>query len=337
MQIEIDQEQGGLPNAVKLEGRILNYGSRDSEIPEMIIPKNEAIVMTCNNDQSCIGILGFIIHSIDQGCTPILSIGLRQEFAWVLESVTRIPYASGLMMKQTFGFGVVALLLAGCFWRGGDPGPAAAQRLIRVDWYGEQSFKIQSSLGTSILTNPFAPGTTSFEVPKGPEPDILLVSHEESKANYVDIVDNNPRIFRGSVGVGTNSASGISILGVPTFLDPESQDITGMNVIYRWTMDGLRFCFLGNVRGALTPEQISRIGAVDVLFVPVGTQGLSIVDRDAIVAALRPWVVIPMGSYAAVSRYASGFSTVYRLNSNGALLSRERLPAQQTVLLFRAP
>lgn len=242
------------------------------------------------------------------------------------------------MMRRILAFGALAILFSGCFfWSGGETSVPAAQRLIRVDWYGEQCFRIQSSLGISILTNPFAPGTTSFTAPKGPEPDILLVTHEETNANYIDIVDNNPRIFRGSVGVGTNSASGINILGVPTFLNQETQDVTGMNVIFRWAMDGLRFCFLGNVREALTPEQISRIAAVDVLFVPVGTQGLSIVDRNAIVAALRPRVVIPMGSAAAVSRYASGFSAVYRLNSSGALLSRERLPAQQTVLLFRTP
>jgi L-ascorbate metabolism protein UlaG (beta-lactamase superfamily) len=231
----------------------------------------------------------------------------------------------------------LALALTGCFGGGRQTSEPAAQRLVRVDWYGWQCFRIKSTLGLTILTNPFAPGSTEFSPPKNLAPDAILVTTEDATANYIDLVDNTPHILRGSVGIGVNNASGVRILGVPVFKNPDSQDVSGMNVIYRWSMDGLRFCFLGGLNTLPTPQDLSRIGRVDVLFLPVSGSDLTTVQRQQLIEQLRPQVIIPMGSLSATSRFASGFTSVYRLNRPAALLSREALPAQPTVLLFPAP
>jgi L-ascorbate metabolism protein UlaG (beta-lactamase superfamily) len=231
----------------------------------------------------------------------------------------------------------LALTLTGCFGGGARQAPEAAQRLVRVDWYGYQCFRIKSTLGLSILTNPFAPGSTDFATPKNLAPDALLVTTEDTTANYIDLVDNTPQILRGSVGVGMNNASGLRILGVPAFRNPDTQDVSGMNVIYKWSMDGLQFCFLGELNTLPAAQDLSRLGHVDVLFVPVSGTDLTTAQRQQIIAQLRPQVIIPMGSLSAMSRFASGYTSVYRLNRAAALLSREALPAQPTVLLFPAP
>ncbi|MGC1480403.1 MAG: MBL fold metallo-hydrolase [Chthoniobacterales bacterium] len=233
----------------------------------------------------------------------------------------------------------LAFSLTGCglFSRDTSSAAASPQRMIRVDWYGYQCFRIKSALGISVLTNPFSAGSTSFSVPEGLTPEILLVTNEDSDVNNIDLVDNSPSIYRGSVGMGTNTSAGVRILGVPVFTNPDVQDIAGMNVVYRWQMDGLKFCFLGEIDSALSKADASKIGAVDVLFLPVSGTKLTSGERADIVERLRPRVIIPMGSATAVRSYASGFTSVYPLNGNAALLSREALPAQQTVLLFKAP
>ncbi len=248
-------------------------------------------------------------------------------------------------MFRCLAFIAFAALLTGCgvlnrinpFHRDRGQPAETAQRMIRVDWYGYQCFRIKSALGISILTNPFSPGSTSFPVPTGLAPEILLVTNEDSDVNNIDLVTNTPSIYRGSVGMGTNTSSGVRILGVPVFANPEVQEISGMNVVYRWSMDGLKFCFLGEIDSALSKEDASKIGAVDVLFLPVSGTALTSTERADIVTRLRPRVIVPMGSAPAVRTYASGFTSVYPLNGNAALLSREALPAQQTVLLFQAP
>jgi L-ascorbate metabolism protein UlaG (beta-lactamase superfamily) len=237
----------------------------------------------------------------------------------------------------------IVLSLAGCsgLWPFSRPAATSEsspqQRLVRVDWYGYQCFRIKSALGISILTNPFAAGTTDFSEPKNLAPELILSTTESADANYVDLVDNTPHILRSSVGVGTNTSSGIRILGVPVFKHPEVQDVTGMNVIYRWSMDGLKFCFLGELQSLPTPQDLSRLGNVDVLFVPVSDTDLTSAQLQQIIQQLRPQVVVPMGKLSDMNRFATGYTSVYRLNGTAALLSREALPAVQTVLLFRAP
>ncbi len=248
-------------------------------------------------------------------------------------------------MFRCLFFVALTVLLTGCgllnrvnlFSRGVNQPAETAQRMIRVDWYGYQCFRIKSALGISILTNPFSPGSTSFSVPSGLSPEILLVTNEDSDVNNIDLVTNTPSIYRGSVGMGTNTSSGVRILGVPVFTNPEVQEIAGMNVVYRWSMDGLKFCFLGEIDSALSKSDAAKIGTVDVLFLPVSGTSLTSAERTDIVARLRPRVIVPMGSSPAVRTFASGFTSVYPLNGNAALLSREALPAQQTVLLFQAP
>ena len=218
--------------------------------------------------------------------------------------------------------------LAGC---GGRETPTAATgpRQVRIDWLGNQSFKISSSIGTSILTDPYVSGTNGRSLPSPLKPDIVLVSHERSDANNIDAVDNQPAIFRGSVAMGINNSSGIRIRGVPTFRDPGQQAVEGMNIVFAWTMDGMRFCFLGSLVGPLTPDQISEIGTVDVLFVPVGGS-LSPESRETVLAQLRPRLVIPMG------RGAGGWTTgrIHSVPGRSVSLSRDILPLQTMTILF---
>lgn len=245
------------------------------------------------------------------------------------------------MIARLLTLTALALSLTGCglwpFHKSAQPEAQGQQRLVRIDWFGHQCFRIRSTLGISILTNPFAPGTTGFAQPKGLAPEVVLSTTESPDANYVDMVDNTPNLLRSSVGVGTNVASGIRILGVPIFKNPESQDVAGMNVIYNWTMDGLRFCFLGKLDTLPSPQDLSRLGRPDVLFMPVSGTELTGAQRQQIITQLRPQVIVPMGDFSAMSRFASGYTSVYRLGGSAALLSREALPAVQTVLLFRAP
>ncbi len=243
------------------------------------------------------------------------------------------------MITVRFFFLVVlpALALAGCGGGSIQQPAAGPQRIVRVDWYGQQCFRIKSALGIAILTNPFAAGSTSFSPPKNLTPEIVLVTTEKLDANNVDLVDNTPHILRGSVGVGASTIAGMRIQGFPVFSNPEQQNVDGMNVIYRWSMDGLKFCFLGDLDALPAPGDLDRIGKVDVLFMPVSGVDLTGAQRQQIVAQLRPQIIVPMGSLGAMNGFASGYTSVYRLTRSAALLSRDALPAVPTVLLFPAP
>jgi L-ascorbate metabolism protein UlaG (beta-lactamase superfamily) len=223
-------------------------------------------------------------------------------------------------------------LLAGC--GGTEETTPVRSRYVRVDWLGHETFVIISSIGKKVLTNPYAPGTTGRVLPRGLRPDVLLVSTERSDANFVDAFDNSPTTFRGAMGIGANNAAGLRIRGIATY---ESQEAEGsnLNLIFAWTLEGMRFCYLGNVQRQLTPAQAQQVGPVDVLFMPVGLPDeLTDVERRTIVAQLHPRMIILMGRSEAFSSFASQFPKIYRPSRPSILLSREILPPRQMVVVF---
>ncbi|HEY5812030.1 MAG TPA: MBL fold metallo-hydrolase, partial [Terrimicrobiaceae bacterium] len=222
----------------------------------------------------------------------------------------------------------LCLLLAGC------AGPSETlplrPRYIRVDWLGHESFLFTSSIGKKVLTNPYGPGTTGQVFPRGLRPDLLLVSTERSDANYVDAFENSPTTFRGAMGIGINNAAGLRIHGIPTYSNPAKEGGGEMNLVFAWSLEGVRFCFLGNVEHPLTASQIQQIGPTDVLFIPVGLPpALADAGRKTIVAQLRPRLIVLMGRPDEVSAFASQFPRVRRLSKPSILLSKEILPAEQ--------
>jgi L-ascorbate metabolism protein UlaG (beta-lactamase superfamily) len=227
----------------------------------------------------------------------------------------------------------VCLLLAGC--AGPVETTPARPRYVRVDWLGHESFVITSSIGKKIVTNPYGPGATGRQFPHGLRPDVLLVSTERSDANFVDAFDNSPTTFRGAMGIGVNNAAGLGIRGIPTYKNAAGEGAGDLNLVFVWVLEGMRFCFLGNIEHPLTSAQIRQIGPVDVLFMPVGLpSGLTDAARRAIVSQLPPRLIILMGRSEAFSSFASQFPKVYRPSKPSILLSKEILPIEQLVVVL---
>jgi L-ascorbate metabolism protein UlaG (beta-lactamase superfamily) len=206
-------------------------------------------------------------------------------------------------------------------------------RTARVDWLGHQSFLITTSLGNKILTNPFFPGTSSRDMPANLKPDVVLISHESKESNNTDVYENYPVVFRGSVGMGINNAGGTRIRGLPILPDPSRPDPMKMNLVFSWTTDGMKMCFLGNPAVPLTASEAAQIGFVDVLFLPVGGN-LSAGQRAQVVSQLRPRIIFPMGRSGEIASWSSGFAKVHRIEGRSVLLNREALPMEPVALVF---
>jgi L-ascorbate metabolism protein UlaG (beta-lactamase superfamily) len=126
------------------------------------------------------------------------------------------------------------------------------------------------------------------------EADLLLVTHEHGDHNAVDVVGGAPHILRSTAGTFDSPVG--EVIAVASEHDDVAGTKRGPNTIFRFTLDGLRFCHFGDFgQAALRAEQKQAIGAVDVLFLPVGggpTVGGE--SAAAIVRALRPRLVVPM-------------------------------------------
>jgi len=223
------------------------------------------------------------------------------------------------------------LLLVSCSSRVKQHKVDRGPQVVHVNWFGQNCFLFTSSIGTTLLTDPFDPAATHLAKPKGVRSDIVLISQENSNVNHAEFVTNSPQVFRSASGVGANRSYGMLIRGVPTFVNPGVPNILGMNVIYTWTMDGVRFCHLGSLRNEILDQDIVAIGDVDVLFIPYGNEGnLTDAKRAKIAEQLRARIIVPMGA-----RLGTGGlrGKVVHLGSRSFDVAKAELPSETTILV----
>src|ERR1700675_1106356 len=220
---------------------------------------------------------------------------------------------------------LVVLLLAGCRARhkhneAANVGP----REVTIEWLGHGCFRVTSSIGLTIITDPFNPHATG-KVTTVPA-DVILITHEDDSSNYTDLVSGSPIIFRSSMASGVNRASGVLVRGIQTSSESLAASVK-LNVAYTWAMDGIRFCDLGAIEDALTPSEALNIGNVDVLFVPFGgSPNFTDAKRRLTIERLRPKIIVPM-----MGGSPSGASNIVRIRGNRFTLTSSQLPTTTTV------
>jgi L-ascorbate metabolism protein UlaG (beta-lactamase superfamily) len=161
---------------------------------------------------------------------------------------------------------------------------------MKIKWLGHSCFKITSSKGTRILTDPFD-DNVGYRIPSV-EADIVTTSHNHYDHNYVDCVRGNFEVISKT---GDYSIKDIIIKGIHTYHDSENGSKRGDNSVFVFEMDGMRICHLGDLGHLLTQEQLDEIGKVDVLFIPVGgNYTLDATGANAVINQLNPKITVPM-------------------------------------------
>jgi L-ascorbate metabolism protein UlaG (beta-lactamase superfamily) len=245
-------------------------------------------------------------------------------------------------MHRSISLLLAVLLFVGCWSRHKKNEPAyTGPREVTIEWLGHGCFRVTSSIGLTILTDPFNPSVLSYPVKAGSVPaDVVIVTHEDDTANYTDLASGSPIIFRSSMASGVNRASGVLIRGVQTSSESLAAS-PALNVAYVWSMDGIRFCDLGGIEDALSLSESLNIGNVDVLFLPVGgPQNFTEEKRRLTVERLHPRIIVPMMYSTAYSskvplrglgEWLSRQPSVVRIRGNRFTLVKSQLPATTTV------
>jgi L-ascorbate metabolism protein UlaG (beta-lactamase superfamily) len=225
--------------------------------------------------------------------------------------------------------------------------------LTLIRWYGQSTFLLRGE--QRVFIDPFGDMTglaaargMQFDYPpiEGVEADLLLVTHEHGDHNAVDIVDGAPQILRSTAGTFDSPVG--EVIAVASEHDDVAGTKRGPNTIFCFALDGLRFCHFGDFgQAALRTEQKQAIGAVDVLFLPVGggpTVGGE--SAAAIVRALRPRLVVPMHYRTdAVNFLEPPDAFIDALGARVETLAKDELDAEQflgtaeqpTVVLLAVP
>jgi L-ascorbate metabolism protein UlaG (beta-lactamase superfamily) len=200
---------------------------------------------------------------------------------------------------------------------------------VRVEWYGQSAFLLSSG-ETAVAIDPFGDVSAAlaargvrFEYPPidGVEAQLLLVTHEHVDHNGVEVIAGSPAILRSTAG-RLESPIGV-VVAIASEHDEEAGTARGANTIFVFELDGLRVAHFGDFgQAALRDEQAAAVGAVDLLFLPVGGGPTIGAERaTAIVRRLSPRWVVPMhyrtprvGFLETADAFLEGFPDVERLS-----------------------
>jgi L-ascorbate metabolism protein UlaG (beta-lactamase superfamily) len=171
---------------------------------------------------------------------------------------------------------------------------------MHIRWYGQSAFLITAE--QRVFVDPFGEMQgllregLRFDYPpiEGVDADMLLVTHEHRDHHAVEAVGGSPQILRSTAGTFESPIG--EVVGISSEHDDTAGTQRGANVIFRFVVNGLRVCHLGDFgQAGLRPEQQRAIGEVDVLFLPVGGNAtIGGESAAAVVRALRPRLVVPM-------------------------------------------
>lgn len=161
---------------------------------------------------------------------------------------------------------------------------------MKIRYLGHSSFQLIESTGTTIVTDPYSSSLGS-EMP-AVTADAVTVSHHHYDHDAVERVGGKPLVIDKE---GSYELDGVDINSIRSFHDPEGGRLRGENIIFKFSMDGIEVCHLGDIGEECSTELIEALLPVDVLLIPVGgTYTIDAEQAKEYVDRIMPDIVVPM-------------------------------------------
>lgn len=161
---------------------------------------------------------------------------------------------------------------------------------MKIEYLGHSCFKLTESTGTSIVCDPYS-DEIGYAMRKV-SANAVTVSHGHYDHNAVQNVDGAPLLIDGGQN---NGLAGVEINSIKSFHDTSRGKKRGENTIFKFRMDGIDVCHLGDLGEKCSSDLIETLLPVDVLLIPVG--GTYTIDAEMAkeyVDRIMPDIVIPM-------------------------------------------
>jgi len=160
-----------------------------------------------------------------------------------------------------------------------------------INFYGAECFKV--SFGdTTLGFNPISKKSNLKAVSFGADIALTTLNHPDMNgADQLVRGDKEPFVVSGP---GEYEVKDVTIRGVQTKSSYDGEE--RINTVFLVSLEGMSICFLGAHESKDIPAALKEaIDTVDILFVPIGDEGvLSPKDAHHISVLLEAKVVVPM-------------------------------------------
>jgi len=162
--------------------------------------------------------------------------------------------------------------------------------MIQIRWHGHSCWEITNDV--TLVTDPHDGKSIGIPAPNVAG-DIILVSHDHYDHNSVKSVEKDSS--KVVLDERKRTIDDIEIKGIESFHDEDHGSKRGKNIIYKFVVDGINFCHLGDLGHDLDEESVEKIGQVDILFIPIGGT-FTVDDKLAwnLVKKIKPRIIVPM-------------------------------------------
>lgn len=161
---------------------------------------------------------------------------------------------------------------------------------MRIRWHGHACFEVAGS--SVVVMDPHDGKSIGIRQPRA-SADVVLVSHDHFDHNCSRVVKGPDAVVIDQPIMTVEK--GVRVEGIEAFHDEQRGAKRGAMNLFRFEMDGLSFCHLGDLGHALDDVQKDRLRGVDFLFVPIGdvfTIGPEAARK--VIDDISPKVAIPM-------------------------------------------
>ena len=161
---------------------------------------------------------------------------------------------------------------------------------MKIEYLGHSSFKLTESTGTSVVCDPYD-DSVGFDMGRV-HADAVTVSHGHFDHNNIKAVEGNPIVLDKECSY---DLPGVEIDAIKSFHDRQRGKQRGENLIFKFRMDGIDVCHLGDLGEDCSSELIDLLLPVNVLLIPVGgTYTITAEMAKEYVDRIMPDIVIPM-------------------------------------------
>lgn len=152
---------------------------------------------------------------------------------------------------------------------------------MQITYLGHACFLIQGK-EKSVVTDPFK--GIGYDVERVTA-DYCTVSH-----SHFDH-DNTAGVNAKHIVKGAQKG----FLAIKSYHDANLGALRGENVIFKFKIDGVTFCHLGDLGEYFSQDLVDEIGEVDVLFIPVGgTYTIDCKEAVRYATAISAKITVPM-------------------------------------------
>lgn len=172
---------------------------------------------------------------------------------------------------------------------------------MRITWYGQSSFGIETAGGTRVVTDPYDPDKAGFKPFPDPADIVIKSSSNDDFHDNDHLVPKKPgaavidalEVAKDGGGASSHGIDFRTIEAMEHDLHPSGHP--DQNAMYRFGIDGIEVGHMGDMGNDFSDEQVEFFRGVHVLLGHAGGfPVISLEELKRIVELVRPNVVIPM-------------------------------------------